>query len=101
MQPVPPRALGALLALAAFLAACRTGTSRAGLWVTCNCPYLTDYDDVAKHSVDICVPPGESATDLARDCAAHVAHGPPDACTCESPRGPCDGTQPCKSNEYK
>jgi len=94
-------ARGALVALAALVVSCRSDGPRAGRWVTCNCPYLTDFDDVAKHSVDVCVPPGADATELGRDCAARVAHGPPDACKCEGPREPCDGREACRSNELK
>lgn len=95
-------AIGPLLALASCLAACRDGTPRGGRWVTCNCPYLTDFDDVAKHSLDVCVPPNRTALELAQECASRVVHGPPEACTCQQqPGDPCDGTETCRSNEYK
>gem|GEM_PF-626355 len=79
---------------------CRS-SSRPGRWVTCNCPYLTDFDDVAKHSLDVCVPPDGDAVKLAQDCASRIVHGPPEACTCGGVGGPCDGTESCRSNEYK
>ena len=62
---------------------------------------LTDFDGVAKHSIDVCVPAGEAAEQMAHDCASHMVHGPSEPCTCGVPGRPCDGQDPCKSNEYR
>lgn len=80
---------------------CKSGKGRAGQWVSCTCPYLTDFDGVAKHSMDVCVPEGTKPEQAAFHCATKLSHGPAEACTCDSPQGPCDGLEACRSKEYK
>lgn len=87
--------------VAVFALGCSRDQPRAGQWVPCTCPYLTDYDDVAKHELQVCVPPGQDAKKMAYDCASKLTHGPAEACTCQAPAGACDGTQVCQSSEYK
>ena len=79
----------------------KKGKPFKGQWYQCTCPYLTDFDDVAKHSLDVCVPEGATPTKEAYECATHLTHGPSEACTCAAAKGPCDGSRLCKSNEYK
>jgi hypothetical protein len=80
---------------------CKSDKAGAGQWVSCTCPYLTDYDDVAKHALDVCVPEGKKAEQEAYHCATKLAHGPAEACRCGEPQGPCDGLETCRSKEYK
>ena len=95
-----PFAMLATTSLASMIG-CGRDTPRDGHWVTCTCPYLTDFDQVAHHSVDVCVAPNESALEVGKNCAARVAHGPTESCTCNPPRESCDGKEPCRSNEYR
>lgn len=89
------------IAFALGLGCKKTEEPRPGQWVSCTCPYLTDYDGVAKHSLEVCVPEGESPEKAAYGCATKLTHGPAEACTCQLPKGPCEGLEACKSNEYK
>lgn len=79
----------------------KSESAKPGQWVSCTCPYLTDYDDVAKHSLEVCVPDGTKAEEAAYGCASKLTHGPAEPCTCGQPTGPCEGVEACKSNEYK
>ena len=71
------------------------------MWVACTCPYLTDFDDVAKHQLEVCVPAGTKPEEAAYGCASQLTHGPAEPCTCAPPTGPCDGKELCRSKEYK
>jgi hypothetical protein len=90
-----------LLVVASAAAGCKSEESKPGKWFTCSCPYLTDFDGMAKHSLEVCVPEGTKPVDAARGCASKLAHGPVETCTCEPPGEACDGLKACKSNEYK
>ncbi len=100
---VPARTWPWLVALMLpFATGCKKSESpKPGRWVTCTCPYLTDYDDVAKHSLEVCVPEGTNPEEAAYGCATRLTHGPAEPCTCGKPGGPCEGAERCKSNEYK
>ena len=94
--------LGLLVLVAVLSSSCKKAPPKTdGHWYRCTCPYLTDFDDVAKHSLDVCVFPGSDPAKAAYDCATHLTHGPTEACSCGPARGPCDGSRICKSNEYK
>ena len=103
MRPYHVHVILALLISANLLASsgCKRTKPFKGQWYQCTCPYLTDFDDVAKHSLDVCVPEGHQPNKDAYECATHLTHGPSEACTCGAAKGTCDGSQMCKSNEYK
>lgn len=86
-------------ALCAVLPACGRSKARPGQWFHCTCPYLTDYDDRAKHEVEVCVPTPQEAAKAAAQCAAQAQPGHFDPCDCREPKGTCDGTVTCHSLE--
>ena len=91
-----------VVVLLAAAAGCKKSEPpKPGKWVECTCPYLTDFDDVAKHSLEVCVPEGMKAEKAAFGCASKMTHGPAEPCTCGQPKGPCEVAEDCKSNEYK
>lgn len=101
-MPISRAAVLLIATLLPFAIGCKKSEPpKPGAWVTCTCPYLTDYDDVAKHSLEVCVPQGGKPEKAAFECASKLTHGPAEACTCGEPKGPCDTASPCKSNEYK
>jgi len=91
----------ALIAACALLAACDRGRARAGQWFPCTCPYLTDFDDRAKHEVEVCVPTEQAAPAAAAECASRAQPAHFDPCQCRAAKGPCDGTDPCRSLEMR
>jgi len=70
----------------AMFCGCKSEKSTSGRWVACTCPYLTDYDEPAKHTLRVCVPDGENAEET---------------CRCDPPAEVCDSPKACISNEYK
>ena len=90
-----------LLVLLLIPSGCKHEQAEPGNWTTCICAYLTDFDDPAKHSLDICLPQGTNAEHEALACAGKLAHGPVENCTCAPPGEICHETRACKSNEYK
>ncbi|HNS95498.1 MAG TPA: hypothetical protein PKL73_01015 [Polyangiaceae bacterium] len=85
----------------AMFCGCKSEKSTSGRWVACTCPYLTDYDEPAKHTLRVCVPDGENAEETAFGCASKLVHGPAEACRCDPPAEVCDSPKACISNEYK
>ncbi|MCU0694522.1 MAG: hypothetical protein MUF54_24335 [Polyangiaceae bacterium] len=90
-----------LIAWAASTGCSKRQESKPGVWFACTCPYLTDFDDVAKHQLEVCVPEGSRPEQRAQACASQLTHGPSEDCSCSGQRGPCDGKELCRSNEYK
>ena len=91
-----------VLVMACLTPGCKkSGAPKPGHWVACTCPYLTDYDDVAKHQLEVCVAEGVKPEEAAYGCASKLTHGPAEACTCGPPKGPCESADACKSKEYK
>lgn len=90
-----------LLLLSGWAGCKRDQPQQQGKWASCTCPYLTDYDQVATHNLEVCVPEGVKPEQAAYNCAGKLTHGPAEPCTCKEPSGACDGKMTCKSNEYK
>ena len=67
---------------------------RPGQRVTCHCTYLTDFDDLARVDVDVCVGEGCETSKEASVCAMQSAHNSIDRCDCQPPAGPCDPAAP-------
>lgn len=92
-------------ALLSLLAACSKPPADdkpvTGQRAACDCPYLTDYDQVANHSVEVCVPPGQDPQKTANQCAGKLTHGPAEPCKCQPAQGTCNTQTPCASKEYK
>lgn len=91
-----------VLAVACLALGCKKSEApRSGHWATCTCPYLTDYDDLAKHELEVCVPQGTKPEEAAYGCATKLTHGPAEACTCGPLGASCESVEACKSKEYK
>jgi hypothetical protein len=91
----------AVLLLLVLPVGCRQAENKLGKWFFCTCAYLTDFDDPAKHSLDVCVPEGADAQDHARGCASKLAHGHVESCTCEQSGEACFEIKACRSKEYQ
>ena len=88
-----------ILLACSLLFGCGRSSPQPGQWVHCSCPYLTDYDDRAIHQVEVCVSSPSIAPPLAEQCASRHQPGHFDTCVCSTIKGPCDGTQSCRSLE--
>jgi hypothetical protein len=68
-----------LLAAALASAGCR----EQGSYYRCSCSFLTDYDDPARLSINVCSPSREQASSIGRGCAQSGAPAPVQSCSCD------------------
>ncbi|MCL2824054.1 MAG: hypothetical protein FWD57_08695 [Polyangiaceae bacterium] len=87
------------LAILLVAVGCKRGDTKPGRWLACTCSYLTDYDDIAKLSIDVCVEDGTNTMDAAVGCASKLAHGHVDSCSCGQLGETCAGLRECRSSE--